>query len=44
MFYGLSDGRLGQLISAHSVAKGRAVFALYGLGFAAMALEIALLY
>jgi hypothetical protein len=28
----------------HSVAKGRAVFALYGLGFAAIALEIALLY
>ena len=25
MFYGLSDGRLGQLITAHSVAKGRAV-------------------
>src|SRR5262249_41407538 len=30
-FYGLSDGRLGQLISVHSVAKGRAVFVLYGL-------------
>jgi hypothetical protein len=44
MFYGLSDGRLGQPISVHSVAKGRAVFALYGLGFAAIALEIALLY
>ena len=44
MFYGLSDGRLGQPISVHSVAQGRAVFALYGLGFAAIALEIALLY
>lgn len=32
MFYGLSDGHLGQPISVHSVAKGRAVFALYGLG------------
>src|SRR5262245_27836869 len=44
MFYGLSDGRLGQPISVHSFAKGRAVYALYGLGFAAISLEIALLY
>ncbi|MGZ5537564.1 MAG: TMEM175 family protein [Chthoniobacterales bacterium] len=44
MFYGLSDGRLGQAISLHSYENGRMLFALYGLGFAATAFEIVFLY
>ena len=43
MFAALSDLRVGQPIRVQSVAEGRAIFALYALGFSALALEIMLL-
>lgn len=44
MFSALSDGKLGQSITVHSVAKARGVFAVYAAGFAATSFEIILLY
>ena len=39
----LSDGRVGQSISIQTVAQARALFALFAIGFTAVALEILLL-
>ncbi len=44
MFAGLSNGRIGQGIRIHSFAQGRALFANYALGFAAISFEMVLLY
>ncbi len=43
MFYFLSGHVLGQLVTANTAGQVRALFAIYGLGFAAIALEILLL-
>lgn len=43
MFAALSGGALGHGIYVHTLAQGRAVFALYAAGFAAIALQILLL-
>ena len=40
MFYSLSGGQFGARIAVHTVGQGRALFALYGAGFSAIALEI----
>jgi uncharacterized membrane protein len=40
MFYFLSDHALGQVVTAQTDAQIRALFAIYGLGFTAIALEI----
>jgi uncharacterized membrane protein len=44
MFYHLSDGRLGQALGVRNETQARAIFAIYAIGFAAIALEILLLY
>ena len=43
MFAALSEGRLGQPIAVRSTGEARAIFAVYALGFSALALEIVLL-
>jgi uncharacterized membrane protein len=43
MFYFLSDHVVGQVITASTEGQVRALFALYGLGFAAIAVEVLLL-
>ena len=43
MFYLLSDGALGQAMNVRTGTQARQVFAIYALGFAALALEILLL-
>jgi hypothetical protein len=43
MFYFLSDHVVGQVITAQTDGQVRALFAIYALGFAAIALEILLL-
>ncbi len=43
MFYAFSDGRLGARLAVQSVAQARALFAVYAIGFSALALEILLL-
>jgi hypothetical protein len=43
MWYFLSDGRVGQRLGISSPAQARALFAIYALGFTAIALEILLL-
>ena len=43
MFYFLSDHVVGQVVTAQTEGQVRALFALYGLGFVAIALEILLL-
>jgi hypothetical protein len=43
MFYFLSGHAVGQLITAQTEGEVRALFAIYGLGFAAIAVEILLL-
>jgi uncharacterized membrane protein len=43
MFYFLSDHVVGQVITANTEGQVRALFALYGLGFAAIAVEVLLL-
>lgn len=42
-WYFLSDGRVGQPIGLQTIAQARMLFALYAVGFAALALEIVLL-
>ncbi|HEV2841248.1 MAG TPA: TMEM175 family protein [Chthoniobacterales bacterium] len=44
MFYLLSDGRMGQALGVRSAAQFRTLFAIYAIGFTAIALEIVLLY
>jgi hypothetical protein len=44
MFYLLSDGRLGQELGLRSEAQARTIFAIYAIGFTAIALEIQLLF
>jgi hypothetical protein len=44
MFYMLSDGGLGQALGVRTEAQGRTIFAIYAIGFTAIALEIQLLY
>ena len=43
MWFQLSDGRVGHVLGAHSEAQVRALFALFALGFTAIALEMVLL-
>jgi len=43
MFYSMTAHAVGQPITAHSEGQVRALFALYALGFAAIAVEILLL-
>lgn len=43
MFAALTDARLGQPIGVRSLAEARSIFALYALGFTAMAIEMVLL-
>ena len=43
MFYTLSGHRVGQVITVQTIGQGRALFAVYALGFIALALEIVLL-
>jgi hypothetical protein len=44
MFYLLSDGRLGQALGVRTDAQERTIFAIYAIGFTAIAVEILLLY
>jgi uncharacterized membrane protein len=44
MFYMLSDGRLGQALGLRTEAQVRAIFAIFAIGFTAIAVEILLLH
>ena len=44
MFHLLSDGALGHRLGLRTVAQFRAIFAIYAIGFTAIAVEILLLY
>jgi uncharacterized membrane protein len=44
MFYLLSDGRLGQALGTRTFTQFRTLFAIYAVGFTAIAVEIVLLY
>lgn len=44
MFYLLSDGRLGQALGLRTDMQERSIFAIYAIGFTAIAVEIVLLY
>lgn len=44
MFYLLSDGKVGQALGLRTEEQARALFAVYAIGFTAIALEILLLY
>jgi uncharacterized membrane protein len=44
MFYMLSDGRVGQALGMRTEAQARTIFAIYAIGFTAIAVEILLLY
>jgi uncharacterized membrane protein len=44
MWFLLSDGRLGHALGPHSGSQTRALFAVFALGFTAIALEVVLLY
>lgn len=44
MFYLLSDGRLGQALGTRTAVQFRTIFAIYAIGFTAIAVEIVLLY
>jgi hypothetical protein len=44
MFYLLSDGQLGQALGVRTETQARSLFAIYALGFTAIALEILLLH
>ncbi len=44
MFYLLSEARLGHPLGLRTEAQGRAIFAIYAIGFTALAAEILLLY
>ena len=43
MFYMFSDGRMGQALGIRTLGQFRAIFAIYAIGFTAIALEILLL-
>ena len=43
MWFFVSDGRVGHVLGAHSESQVRALFAVFALGFTAIALEIVLL-
>ena len=43
MWYSLSSGRVGHVLGAHSESQVRALFAVFALGFTAIALEMVLL-
>jgi len=43
MWYSLSGGRVGHVLGAHSESQVRALFAVFALGFSAIALEMVLL-
>jgi hypothetical protein len=44
MFYLLSDGRSGQALGVRNETQDRSIFAIYAIGFTAIAVEIVLLY
>ena len=44
MFYMFSDGRMGQALGLVTEAQARGIFAIYAIGFTAIAVEILLLY
>jgi hypothetical protein len=44
MFYMLSEGRLGQPLGLRTEEQARMIFAIYAIGFTAIAVEIVLLY
>lgn len=44
MFSMLSNGRIGQALGVRTEAQSRAIFAIYAIGFTAIAVEILLLY
>ena len=44
MFYLLSDGRVGQALGTRTAGQFRTLFAIYAIGFTAIAVEIVLLY
>ena len=44
MFYMLSEGQFGQALGLRTDAQARQIFAIYAIGFTAVALEIQLLY
>jgi uncharacterized membrane protein len=44
MFFMLSDGRFGQALGVRTEAQFRTIFAIYAIGFTAIAVEIMLLY
>jgi uncharacterized membrane protein len=44
MFYMFSDGQLGQKLGVRTEAQFRTIFAIYAIGFTAIALEIQMLY
>jgi len=44
MFYMFSDGQLGQELGVRTEAQFRTIFAIYAIGFTAIALEIQMLY
>lgn len=44
MFYLLSDGRMGQALGLRTEMQERTIFAIYAIGFTAIAVEILLLY
>lgn len=44
MFHLFSDGRMGQALGVRTDAQFRAIFAIYAIGFTAIAVEILLLY
>ena len=44
MFYLFSDGAVGQPLGVRTAAQFRALFAIYAIGFIAIAVEILLLY
>jgi hypothetical protein len=44
MFYMLSNGGMGQPLGMRTVDQGRMIFAIFAIGFTAIALEIELLY
>jgi hypothetical protein len=44
MFYQLSDGQLGHVLGVRTETQSRSLFAIYALGFTAIAIEIVLLH
>lgn len=44
MFYGLSNGQFGRALGLRTEGQGRAIFAIYAIGFTVLSAEILLLY